>query len=464
MKINSKVEFGDPKWHRSPEFDEGVKLKKRTIKDDLGLLVRSLKTLKGYRRYLVLYILIGITFGNVLVLVPFLERAIVDQALPDQDWRLFIIAAALIVLSNFADFGIKQGIESVIGNNCLMKLGLWMQAELYNRIQRLSIAKAERKGIGELMYRMHKDASLATAFAWSTMANLVSNVYTFTLFVIFMGVFDPALLWFVIIYEVFNIMMVNWIAKLKQSIDFYSRRAKELADGRMQQGFAGIETVKTFGRIKAEGSSFVNRVAIQMRVEMLRKMLYLADHVFLNPPGFFGWWRINGVQLFLMYQVIRGQITYGTVIAAVLFLKEMQKPMRKIISLWANLRLRIVPLERVLQIWDTPPSVTPPENPVPVPKLRGRIDVKDVRFSYEGGYEVLHGINLSVNPGEFIAVVGASGSGKSTLFNLLIRLTDPDSGAVLVDGIDLRKFDPSRYQNALGVVTQETFLSKETLR
>jgi ATP-binding cassette subfamily B protein len=113
--------------------------------------------------------------------------------------------------------------------------------------------------------------------------------------------------------------------------------------------------------------------------------------------------------------------------------------------------------ERIFEILDCVPTVAEPARPVEPGRLRGRIEVDGVRFRY-GAREVLHGIDLVIQPGEMIGLVGASGSGKSTLANLVCRFQDPSAGSIRVDGIDLRNLSIRAYRANLGVVLQEPFL------
>ncbi len=464
MKIHSSVKFWKSSWHKKVDFDTPIQIKTRTFKQDLGVMWRSFGTLDGYWHLVFLNLLITMTYGSLGILVPFLDKFIIDDIVPVQNWNLFWLFIGFILLNDIIGNVFRASIGHFTGTSVMAKLGLWLQARLYYKIQRLSLAMIERKGIGELMYRMHKDAAMVTSIAWGFVSTLIGELYMLIIFVAFMSAFDPFLLKVVAVYEVISFFALNYIATLKQKVDFYSRRAKELSDGRMQEGFAGIETIKSYGRIYAECAAFIRRVSIQLRVEMLRKMLYLVDHTVFQYSGFFPWWRDMGVQLLLFYQVIHGEITYGVVIATMAYMVELRKPIEKIIGLWVRIRLTIVPLERYLQVYEAPSGVTPPKNPIEVPALKGRMDIQDVHFSYDTGVEVLHGVSLKAEPGEFIAIVGPSGSGKSTLLNLMIRLSDPSSGQVLADGIDIRNFDPSYYQGKLGIVMQETFLSKESLR
>src|SRR5918997_6875987 len=122
--------------------------------------------------------------------------------------------------------------------------------------------------------------------------------------------------------------------------------------------------------------------------------------------------------------------------------------------------------ERVFEILDSEPDVLLAKNPEPFPESAPTVEFGDVSFSYEGpsGEPVLDGVNLKVEPGEAVAVVGATGSGKSTLLSLVSRFYDPGSGQVLVGGTDVRELDLDELRRGVGVVPQETFLFSEKVR
>jgi ATP-binding cassette subfamily B protein len=119
--------------------------------------------------------------------------------------------------------------------------------------------------------------------------------------------------------------------------------------------------------------------------------------------------------------------------------------------------------ERVFGVLDEPSEKDDAAATAAIPRVRGRIEFRDVRFSYERGKEVIRGISLCIEPGEMIGLVGRSGAGKSTLINLICRFWDPDSGDVLVDGIDLRTVRLESYRRQIGVVMQEPFLFRASI-
>ncbi len=143
-----------------------------------------------------------------------------------------------------------------------------------------------------------------------------------------------------------------------------------------------------------------------------------------------------------------------------LYLNLFFSPVQQLSGVFDGYQQARVGLRRIADLLRTPTSVEPPADPLPVPaRLSGAVDLVDVTFRYPGTDQpALENVTLSVSPGETVALVGATGAGKSTVVKLIARFYDPTTGAVLVDGVDLRDFDPSAYRQRLGVVPQEPHL------
>jgi ATP-binding cassette, subfamily B, bacterial len=150
----------------------------------------------------------------------------------------------------------------------------------------------------------------------------------------------------------------------------------------------------------------------------------------------------------------------GVLLAFMLYLNLFFSPVQQLSSVFDGYQQARVGLKRIADLLRTPSSVEPPAAPAPVPaKLTGTVELRNVSFSYPGtDRPAVRDLNLTVTPGETVALVGATGAGKSTVVKLIARFYDPTEGQVLVDGVDLRDYDPSEYRQHLGVVPQEAHL------
>jgi len=160
-----------------------------------------------------------------------------------------------------------------------------------------------------------------------------------------------------------------------------------------------------------------------------------------------------------------GALTTGALIAYLLYIDMVFSPVQQLSQVFDGYQQAMVGLHRITDLLRLRTSTPPPGRPVDAGRLRGRIELRDMDFSY-GGSEAnaLSGINLTVEPGETVALVGQTGAGKSTLVKLIARFYDATGGQVLVDGTDVRDYDLASYRHQLGIVPQESYLFAGTVR
>jgi ATP-binding cassette subfamily B protein len=216
----------------------------------------------------------------------------------------------------------------------------------------------------------------------------------------------------------------------------------------------GIRVVKAFAQEHRETERFRdsnNRVlAANDRVNVW--WAFFGPTVrFLNGIGLLVVWVAGVIGIF------SGRIQLGVLSAFVLYISRFYVCIESMIRMVAATQKAAASAQRIFEILDRVPSVAEPLKPVDPQGIEGRIELRNVQFRY-GTREVLHGLNLMVEPGEMIGLVGISGSGKSTLVNLVCRFYDVSEGAILVDGVDIRSYSISKYRQHIGIVLQDPFL------
>jgi ATP-binding cassette subfamily B protein/subfamily B ATP-binding cassette protein MsbA len=242
-----------------------------------------------------------------------------------------------------------------------------------------------------------------------------------------------------------------------------SRRQRQEIDAKSAETFGGIRVVRAFGRQKTEATRFVRESHFLTRLEML------------------GWYRARAFDLFwdllmptasgilLLYggwQVLQGALSPGDLMMFLVYLAMLLEPIAVLASNMTSLQNNLSGFDRVLDLLAEPAELQSRPGAIAVKKgeVGGRITLDRLRFRYPGHEEeVIRGIDLEVEPGETIALVGRSGAGKTTLCNLVARFYDPTGGAVRLDGVDLRDIDLQRYRRLLGIVEQDVFLFDGTV-
>ena len=162
-------------------------------------------------------------------------------------------------------------------------------------------------------------------------------------------------------------------------------------------------------------------------------------------------------------QVMQKQLSLGELVAFLSYMRLFFQPMRELSQKYSIVQSAMASAERIFQLLDTASSINAPEYPFFPDVVTGRIDFRAVGFGYSDDDRVLDNINLQINPGETIALVGPSGGGKSTLVSLLVRFYDPDAGEILLDGHKLTEFTPEFLREKIGIVLQDVLIEPDTV-
>ncbi len=224
----------------------------------------------------------------------------------------------------------------------------------------------------------------------------------------------------------------------------------------------GVRVVKAFAMEKFEESKFLRVLGLHRRSEISLRRLHALSGPLTEILGAVA----SGVILWFGGRaVLSGDgISAGRFFVFLAAALSMMDPIKSISKANAGIQAGLAAAERVFRLVDRKPAILDPEHPVPFGSFEMEIEFHDVCFSYVPGEQVLTNVNLRVPRGEILALVGPSGGGKSTLVDMVPRFYDPDSGRILIDGIDLRDIPLSDLRRNMGIVTQETVLFNDTVR
>jgi ATP-binding cassette subfamily B protein len=435
---------------------------------------------RPYRGTIALF-LGSILLAALLALVPpLVVRAILDTAIPDADRTLIIWLASAAVVAALVDAGLQ-----ILQRWCSARVGEGLIADLrtalFAKVQRLPVAFFTRTPTGAITSRLNNDVVGAQTAVTSTLGSVVSNVVVLVTTLIAMFALEWRLTLLSLVVLPLFIVPARRVGRRLQDISREQMQHNAAMNTQMTERFnvSGAVLVKLFGDLDREEHRFTRRAHAVRDAGVRSAMLGRVFFVALGLVGAIGAAAIYGVGA--LY-VVDGDITAGTLVALAALVTRVYQPLTGLTNARVDLMTSMVSFERVFEVLDAPEPIADRPGAIDLVDPRGEVRFDHVVFRYPpaaasaiasmeqvGGLDtdpdvdVLHGLSLTVAPGETLALVGASGAGKSTLASLVPRLYDVTSGAVRIDGHDVRDLTLTSLRRAIGVVSQDPHLFHESI-
>jgi len=411
--------------------------------------------------HLVLLSLVLIFVVSALGLVtPWILKWVVDEGLSRGNYQLLFPAAAAIVLvavlRGFLTFVQRFSIQYTS-----QRIIYDLRNELYRHLQQLSFGFYDKAQTGQLMSRLTADVEVLNQFLGMGFVQLTSNLFTFLGVLAVLFRLDWRLTLVSMATMPFLFYAVYQMARKVRPMFYQVQQQMAVLTATLQENVTGMRVVKAFAREEHEVAKFER----DSREYMRRNVMAARLQAFYVP--FMNFLTAASTALIIWYggwEVVRGRLSIGTLIAFNTYLTQLIMPVR-MLGLFVSLTERaIASSQRIFELLDTQAEVRDAPHARPLPLIRGHVRFEKVSFSYDGKVPVLDGIDLEVQPGQTIAILGPTGSGKSSLINLIPRFYDVTAGRVLIDGYDVREVTLDSLRRQIGVVTQETFLFSASLR
>ncbi len=421
---------------------------------------RLLAYLAGYKLRL-LAATVGLVFAAALSLVfPAVLQQVVDSVFSDADVaQLDIITLALLgvfLLRSLASF-----VQTYHMNYVGEKIVVDMRCQLYAHLQSLSLRYYADHRVGELISRLSSDVTVVRTVLTGNIATVLQQALTLVGAVVVMFWLNWRLTLFIIVLMPLVVVVGTILGRAIQRTS--ARVQDELAGATVvaEEVFQNIREVKSFVRERYEIKRFNS--AIDVAFQAAVKLLTVRS-VFGPTIGFIAF---SGLALILWFggrEVLDGRLTAGELIAFLIYGLTVAGSFAGVIGVYSQLQEALGATKRVFEILDTQADVQDAPAARTLQPVQGSITLRELSFAYEAEQVVLRDIDLDIAAGEIIALVGPSGAGKSTLFNLIPRFYDPDSGAVFVDGSDIRELTQASLREQIGIVPQETLLFGGSIR
>ena len=412
-----------------------------------------------------LFIMVGVPLREISV---FVNRYLVDDVILNIDlpvdrrlqllFIVFGIKFLMYVISN-----VSQITRRILGWYIDMKVTIHLRTIFYDHLHKLSLGFLQSRPIGEHMYRSTADVGggLITMIT-DDVPNAITIAYRIIWTGIILSLVDPYLTLLIFLYSFPYTALSHYFYTRLQRVRWDMRMQAQYLRTILRDGIAATKTVKGFGRTRWSARRYASTFIENRRYWIKYRVLHIFTH-----QGVL-WFLSEGVEkvmwLYVGYYTMTGELSIGEFSVVFFLARQFEGPMERMIRLIQSIRLQLVQAERVLQTLDVQPQIRDAPDASTMPSLSGTIEFRNVGFEYISGQPVLENINITIRPGERVAFVGPSGSGKTSMLYLILRLYDPTTGSILVDGLDLKNVRLLSYRNQLGVVLQDTFLFSGTVR
>jgi len=394
------------------------------------------------------------------LLLPQALRSIVDRAASAPEPAVDRAALSLLALAGLQ--AITGAIRYVLFTTAGERIVARLRTRLFEKIMAQDIAFFDERKTGELTSRLASDTtvlqsavsvniSMALRFAASVVGGIAFLLYT-----------SPRL----------TLLMLSVVPPVALGAVAYGRRVRALsrdvqdalarASAVAEEALAGVRTVRAFTAERGEATRYATRIDQSYG---LAKRRAIATSVFMGGASLAAALAAAAVLGYGGRLLHRGEITAGALTSFLVYTLLVAFALGGLSDLWADLMKASGAAERVFELLDRAPTVTLTDGRT-LDHVAGEVELHEVRFAYpaRAGVEVLDGLDLRLAPGEVVALVGPSGAGKSTIAALLLRLYDPNAGAITLDGVDLRDLSATFVRRLVGIVSQEPLLFSTSIR
>lgn len=448
---------------------------------DRKLLSRIWRFAARHHRRLGWFVAISVVSALLTVTTPVLAGRVVDaitQGGPASTVLLLAVVIAAVAVAEAAVALVTRWLSSNIGEGLILDL----RTAVFDHVQRMPVAFFTRTRTGALVSRLGNDVIGAQRAFSDTLSGIVANVVTLTLtLVVMLSISWQITLLSVALLPLF-VLPARRIGARMAGLSREAAAHNATMNTQMTERFSapGATLVKLFGSPERESGEFAVRAD---RVRDIGVRTAMLQATFMNSLTL-----MSALALALVYGLggvlaIGGQLQAGAVVSLALLLTRLYAPLTALANARVEIASALVSFERVFEVLDLVPLIAEKPDAVDVPAGAVRIEFDNVRFSYpsadkvslasleevaalddRGRDEVLHGVSFTAEPGQMVALVGSSGAGKSTIASLLARLYDVDSGAIRLNGADVRDVTFASLKDTVGMVTQDGHLFHESIR
>jgi ABC-type multidrug transport system fused ATPase/permease subunit len=335
-----------------------------------------------------------------------------------------------------------------------------MRTEMFDHLHQLSLGFFDHNKVGKIMSRVQNDVNQLQEILTQGVLNILTSLLTLVGIIIVMITMNPklALLTFTVL-PVLGIIVIIW-QKYARRAFIKVRQAIAVVNDQLQEGISGVRVIQSLSREDVNIDQFddVNKAHLDANISAAKLQAFMMPTVQILTAIAYSLVIVYGG-----YQVMAETMTPGILLGFILYIQRFFDPIIQLTQLYTQMQRAMASGARIFELLDVKPEIEDKPDAIELPSIKGEVKFNHLSFEYEPGVEVLHDIDLTINPGETVAIVGRTGAGKSSLMNLLSRFYEVNKGEIIIDGYSVDSVTQESLRKQIGIVPQDAFLFSGTI-
>ncbi|HQE91928.1 MAG TPA: ABC transporter ATP-binding protein [Anaerolineae bacterium] len=426
---------------------------------DREIVLRLLAFLKPHWHKMLFALLTTVISTGLGLATPYLVKVAIDQHIT-QGNIAGLNRVALLTAAAFGGLFLSSAVQQYTLSRTGQQVLATMRSQLFSHLQALHLGYHDTHIIGVTISRVFSDVDVINELLSQGFITLAGDVLLLIGIVVVMVSMSPRLA--LLTFAIMPLMALATTVYARHAKAAFRETRATNADvvGELAEDIAGMRVIQAFAREDTSQERF-NESNRANRDANVRAMS--LSFIFMPVMDLLGTLATAIVLWFGGQTVARGELTIGVIVAFLTYVTRFFQPIRELSQLYTTMQAAMAGGERVLELLDTPLVVADKPDAIEMPEIQGKVELCDVDFAYRVDGPVLHHINLTIEPGQTVALVGPTGAGKTSISNLIARFYDVTDGAVLIDGIDVRDVAQRSLRRQMGIVPQDPFLFSGTI-
>ena len=440
-------------WGREG-FERAAQLDRESASNRSEVIGRIGRYAWPHRRQLSYALLAMVGSAIALAMGPVVIGYAIDNHVLTRNVTALMLDLGLLLLIYALQYAGFRG-QFYFGGTVGQEIMADLRDDIFDQAQRLSLSYFDKNDAGDLMSRLVNDVDTLNQFLSQGAVQFFGGVIRMVILAVAMLLLDWRIALAVLIVVPMMILTSAFLSRMARVAFRRSRESLGDVSTELEEGISGVKVAQAFNRGEANAERFADLNRRNRDANVLAMGISAAFQPAMEALNALATAIVAGIG---GYMALNAIISVGVLVSFLEFVRRFFFPVQQIAQLWVLLQSSLAGAERIFNLLDEPITLADAEDAAIMPTIEGRIEFRDVHFSYDPDEPILKGVDFEASPGQVVAIVGPTGAGKTTIINLVSRFYDIDSGNVLIDGVDVRTVTQDSLRSQIGVVLQDNFL------